>query len=271
MVERILDDYAMAHGVRHVALRYFNAAGADPAGEIGEARDVETHLVPLAIEAILGLVAAAHRARRRLSNTGRHRDFGRHPRQRPCRSTCARAWAVAGGGGVVEAEPRHRARPFGASGAGSRRSGGNAAGAASDWSASARGPGRTRGRSDRRPGAPWPGFPPPAGRTSAPSSRRRGPGTSPIRRQPAKRPASRRNKFAGTPRQAAQPRASVRVVAERAALRALPREKGRADQPVTPRVLAIQDVAGGSDVAAHLSVEMARRRGSAKPRGRARL
>jgi UDP-glucose-4-epimerase GalE len=53
MVERILDDYAMAHGVRHVALRYFNAAGADPEAEIGEERDVETHLVPLALDAIL--------------------------------------------------------------------------------------------------------------------------------------------------------------------------------------------------------------------------
>ena len=54
MVERILDDYAAAHGPRHVALRYFNAAGADPDGEIGEARDVETHLVPLAMEALMG-------------------------------------------------------------------------------------------------------------------------------------------------------------------------------------------------------------------------
>jgi UDP-glucose-4-epimerase GalE len=54
MVERILDDYDMAYGLRHVALRYFNAAGADPDGEIGEARDVETHLVPLALDAVLG-------------------------------------------------------------------------------------------------------------------------------------------------------------------------------------------------------------------------
>lgn len=54
MVERMLDDYEMAYGLRHVALRYFNASGADPAGDLGEARDVETHLVPLAIEAVLG-------------------------------------------------------------------------------------------------------------------------------------------------------------------------------------------------------------------------
>ena len=54
MVERILDDYGMAYGLRSMALRYFNAAGADPDGEIGEARDVETHLVPLALDAVLG-------------------------------------------------------------------------------------------------------------------------------------------------------------------------------------------------------------------------
>ena len=54
MAERVLADYEMAYGVRHMALRYFNAAGADPDGEIGEARKVETHLVPLALDAILG-------------------------------------------------------------------------------------------------------------------------------------------------------------------------------------------------------------------------
>jgi len=54
MVERILEDYDMAHGFRFAALRYFNAAGADPETEIGEARAVETHLVPLALEALLG-------------------------------------------------------------------------------------------------------------------------------------------------------------------------------------------------------------------------
>lgn len=54
MVERILEDYDMAYGLRHVTLRYFNAAGADPDGEIGEARDLETHLLPLALDAVLG-------------------------------------------------------------------------------------------------------------------------------------------------------------------------------------------------------------------------
>jgi UDP-glucose 4-epimerase len=43
-----------AHGIRHVALRYFNAAGADPEGELGEMHDPETHLVPLILFAAMG-------------------------------------------------------------------------------------------------------------------------------------------------------------------------------------------------------------------------
>lgn len=54
MVERVLDDYNAAYGLQYMALRYFNAAGADPDGDLGERRDVETHLVPLAIDAVLG-------------------------------------------------------------------------------------------------------------------------------------------------------------------------------------------------------------------------
>ena len=54
MVERILADAASAYGLRSVALRYFNAAGAAPDGTIGEAHDPETHLVPNAIRAALG-------------------------------------------------------------------------------------------------------------------------------------------------------------------------------------------------------------------------
>ncbi len=54
MIERILADYEMAYEIRYVALRYFNAAGADLDGEIGECRAVETHLIPLVLDAILG-------------------------------------------------------------------------------------------------------------------------------------------------------------------------------------------------------------------------
>lgn len=55
MVETILKDYEAAYGIRHGILRYFNAAGADPAGEIGERHSPETHLIPLAIQATLGI------------------------------------------------------------------------------------------------------------------------------------------------------------------------------------------------------------------------
>ena len=53
-IERALHWYRAAHGLGYVALRYFNAAGADPDGEIGENHDPETHLMPLALRAALG-------------------------------------------------------------------------------------------------------------------------------------------------------------------------------------------------------------------------
>ncbi|MDX9861972.1 MAG: UDP-glucose 4-epimerase GalE, partial [Rhodospirillales bacterium] len=54
MVERMLADHAPAYGLRSVALRYFNAAGADPDGEIGEDHEPETHLIPLVLDTALG-------------------------------------------------------------------------------------------------------------------------------------------------------------------------------------------------------------------------
>ena len=54
VVEQMLSDSAAAYGLRSVSLRYFNAAGADPDGEIGEVHDPETHLIPLALEAAAG-------------------------------------------------------------------------------------------------------------------------------------------------------------------------------------------------------------------------
>jgi UDP-glucose-4-epimerase GalE len=51
MIERILADFDQAHGLRSVSLRYFNASGADRDGEIGEAHDPETHLIPLVLQA----------------------------------------------------------------------------------------------------------------------------------------------------------------------------------------------------------------------------
>lgn len=53
-VERVLHAYGQAYGLRSVALRYFNASGADPEGDLGEDHDPEPHLLPLVIEAAIG-------------------------------------------------------------------------------------------------------------------------------------------------------------------------------------------------------------------------
>ena len=54
MVEQVLDDFGYAYGLESVSLRYFNAAGADPEGELGEDHNPETHLIPLTIQAAAG-------------------------------------------------------------------------------------------------------------------------------------------------------------------------------------------------------------------------
>jgi UDP-glucose 4-epimerase len=67
MIEEILEDYGAAYGLKYTSLRYFNAAGADPEGEIGEDHDPETHLIPLVLD-----VAAARRASIKVFGT----DYG---------------------------------------------------------------------------------------------------------------------------------------------------------------------------------------------------
>jgi len=57
MVEQVLQDYQRAYGLKSVCLRYFNAAGADPDGQLGERHHPETHLIPLILQ-----VAAGRRA-----------------------------------------------------------------------------------------------------------------------------------------------------------------------------------------------------------------
>ena len=52
IVERMLSDFGAAHDIRSVALRYFNAAGADLDNETGESHDPETHLIPLVLDAV---------------------------------------------------------------------------------------------------------------------------------------------------------------------------------------------------------------------------
>ena len=54
MMEQIIRDYGNAYGIRYAILRYFNAAGADPEGQIGEDHDPETHLIPLLLQTVQG-------------------------------------------------------------------------------------------------------------------------------------------------------------------------------------------------------------------------
>lgn len=54
MIEQMLSDYSRIYGMHYVALRYFNAAGADGSGEIGEDHTPETHLIPIILEAASG-------------------------------------------------------------------------------------------------------------------------------------------------------------------------------------------------------------------------
>ncbi|WP_298361012.1 UDP-glucose 4-epimerase GalE [uncultured Litoreibacter sp.] len=53
-IEDILDNFSASHGLEHVTFRYFNVAGADPEGEVGEFHQPETHLIPLVMDAIDG-------------------------------------------------------------------------------------------------------------------------------------------------------------------------------------------------------------------------
>ena len=54
-IEHMIQSYHNAYGLRYLTLRYFNAAGADPSGEIGEEHEPETHLIPIALAAAAGL------------------------------------------------------------------------------------------------------------------------------------------------------------------------------------------------------------------------
>jgi UDP-glucose 4-epimerase len=67
MVEQILEDYDRAYGLKSIRLRYFNAAGADPDGQLGERHEPETHLIPLVLQVASG-------RRRSLTVFGRNHD-----------------------------------------------------------------------------------------------------------------------------------------------------------------------------------------------------
>lgn len=54
MIEQVLSDFEVSSGMKYVALRYFNAAGADFSGQIGESHEPETHIIPIVLEVALG-------------------------------------------------------------------------------------------------------------------------------------------------------------------------------------------------------------------------
>jgi UDP-arabinose 4-epimerase len=56
IIETLLDDYTSSFAINYAALRYYNACGADPSGQIGERHDPETHLIPRALMAVEGLL-----------------------------------------------------------------------------------------------------------------------------------------------------------------------------------------------------------------------
>ncbi len=68
--EMALEDFAAAYGIRFAALRYFNAAGADPDGELAERHEPETHLIPRALLAAARQAGAARYLRHRLFDRG---------------------------------------------------------------------------------------------------------------------------------------------------------------------------------------------------------
>ena len=86
--ENALEAYSRAYGVSSVSLRYFNAAGADESGEIGEIHDPETHLIPLALAASAENGPELQVYRVRLPDSGRHLRSRLHSCERSCR--CAR-------------------------------------------------------------------------------------------------------------------------------------------------------------------------------------
>lgn len=74
MVEKILQDYGVAYGLRSIALRYFNAAGCAPDGTLGEEHDPETHLIPLILEEAIRVRDGGDRSKSKLNIFGNDFD-----------------------------------------------------------------------------------------------------------------------------------------------------------------------------------------------------
>ena len=93
-MERMFYWASVAHGIRFVALRYFNACGAHMSGKIGEAHDPETHLIPIILQVPQRTAGPCVDLRRRLSHPGRHLRPGLHPRHRPGSGPHSGGWST---------------------------------------------------------------------------------------------------------------------------------------------------------------------------------
>ena len=141
-LENALEAYSRAYELRSVRLRYFNAAGADESGEIGELHDPETHLIPLALAASTGNGAELQVYGDRLSDGGWHLRSRLHSCERSCR--CARSCVA------VPGKQRRIAGGESGNGPGTFRSGGH--------------PGSGTGHGQAGPAQVWPAA---AGRSSS--------------------------------------------------------------------------------------------------------
>lgn len=97
MLEEILSWYDRAYGLKYASLRYFNAAGADPEGDIGEDHSPETHLIPIVMQAASGKREKVVIYGTDYPYPGRYLSAGLHTRNRPGRS--ARPGPGSPGGG----------------------------------------------------------------------------------------------------------------------------------------------------------------------------
>ena len=151
-VERILHWYGKAYDLRSVALRYFNASGADPDGEVGEDHDPETHLIPAGDRGGAGQAPAGRRVRERLPDARWHRHPRLHPRHGPGGRPCPGARLSGGRRPEHGHQPGHRARPLCARGDSDRGTGRGIPGAEHDLTPAGRRSAAARRRRAAREG-----------------------------------------------------------------------------------------------------------------------
>ena len=114
MVEDMLPDFDRAHGLRSACLRYFNAAGADPACALGERHEPETHLIPLNPPGCIGTQTACRCVWKGLLDTRRHLHSRLHSRAGSLQGAPSCTGNPSCRGREHCLQPRERGRIFGA-------------------------------------------------------------------------------------------------------------------------------------------------------------